>query len=161
MKIISSNSKTVPLFHDTSPPRWIPIGFLHSSFWLLIMMFTATDPKHLDHLERLYFNNQNVDNSGFMHSPQMTLIAGGVSVLSLVSSLFMTTRSVKELKKVGDSFHLINWRSKTVVFSKLLKTDLGWPASVPIALRSWDVVIQGGGKKYLVNSRGSFKGLGL
>lgn len=155
MKIVSSIQRTTLLFKDHFPPRWVPIGFLNSSFWVLIMLFSTVDPEYLDHLERLHFQNPHANNSGFMHSPQMTFIAGGVSILSLVSSIFMTTRSVKELKKVGNSFHLVNWRSNTLVFSNLSKTDNGWPSKVPMGLRTWDVVIQGNGKKYLVNTRKS------
>jgi hypothetical protein len=120
----------------------------------MIALFSTADPKALDHLEEVYFNNYNADNSGFVHSREMTMIAGGVSLLSLFSSVFLTSRSVKELRKVGDSFRLINWRSKEMQFPILSQTKKGWPAGIPRGLRSWDTVIEGNGKKYLLNTRG-------
>lgn len=117
------------------------------------MLFSTADPEHLDRLEELYFKNHNANNAGFMHSREMTLIAGGVSVLSLFSSLFLTARSVKELKKVGNAFHLVNWRSKELRFDRLSRTNKGWPSWVPKGVRSWDTVIEGNGKKYLLNTR--------
>jgi hypothetical protein len=154
MKIISTIKPTIFIFKDPSPPRWIPVGYLTSGFWLLIALFSTADPKHLDHLEQVYFNNPHANNSGFLHSREMTLIASGVSLISCASSLFMTARSVKELKKVGDSFKLINWRSKEMSFTSLSRSNRGWPSRIPMGLRSWDSVIEGNGKKYFLNTRG-------
>jgi hypothetical protein len=118
------------------------------------MLFTTTDPKHLDQIEKRYFNNPKADNDGFIHTRQMTVLAGCISLMSLVSSIFMTSRSVKEFKKVGDALQLINWRSKPLIIRNFYQTDKGWHSRVPVGLRTWDAVVVANGKKYLVNTRG-------
>ena len=121
------------------------------------MMFSTADPKRLDELERDYFHNYNADNTGFMHSSGMTILAGGISVLSVFSSIFLATRSVKEISRVGHNLQLINWQSKSLRLNHLsqISSKRSWPSLIPKALRSWDAVIQGNGKMYLVNTQGN------